>query len=50
MKEKIENYIICNSCKVGGYDYCPECLGAGGYTINLASYSNLSFGNCNQHE
>ena len=28
-------YIICPMCKIGGYDFCPDCLGAGGYTISI---------------
>lgn len=30
-----EIYIECPSCKIGGYDNCPECLGAGGFTKSI---------------
>ena len=31
MEESV--YIICKSCKIGGYDLCPDCAGGGGYSI-----------------
>lgn len=36
---KIEKYIVCHSCKIGGYDNCPDCLGAGGYSIHVEESS-----------
>lgn len=29
-------YIICPDCLIGGYDFCPSCLGAGGYTVPVS--------------
>jgi hypothetical protein len=28
-------FIQCPSCHIGGYDFCPDCLGAGGYSIEV---------------
>lgn len=32
-RQLFEKYIECPKCKIGGYDFCPNCLGAGGYSI-----------------
>lgn len=29
----MEKYIECNYCKIGGYEFCPKCMGAGGHCI-----------------
>lgn len=34
-KNKQYKYIECPSCKIGGYDFCPECYGGGGYSIEI---------------
>ena len=35
-----EKYIECPSCHFGGYEFCPKCLGAGGYVIQIEENPN----------
>lgn len=34
--EEYYKYVVCPKCQIGGYDLCPECLGAGGFTISIS--------------
>lgn len=31
----IKKYVTCDLCKIGGYVNCPQCLGSGGYTVDV---------------
>ena len=41
MQQTFEKYIVCPDCKIGGYDFCEKCLGAGGYTITVSEDPSL---------